>query len=337
MVATRADVAQLAGVSPAIVSYVINDSRPVSERTRQAVLDAVSRLDYTPNPAARSLRSGVTKSLGLLLPEDGNPFFSELAAALEAAAFARGQVLLLGSAKGDARIQAQYLRTFVQRGVDGIVIISESLGSDSDSISEELPVVVLDRIESPGRISTVVADHHGGARLATGHLVEHGRQRVACVAGPTSVPSARLRVAGWRQALAEAGCAPDERLLQEAPLTLEGGYRAMIEIIERGSADAVFISSDIQAIGALRACAERGIRVPEDVAVASFDGTEIGRNVVPALTTIQQPIDAIAERTLTVLLDLIQSSPDRTETHDVLDVTLVRRESCGCRAIGTRS
>ncbi|MDG4825576.1 LacI family DNA-binding transcriptional regulator [Asanoa sp. WMMD1127] len=325
MAVRRTDVARLAGTSPAVVSYVVNGGpRPVSAQTRAKVLAAIEQLGYRPNGIARSLRMSRTMTLGLVIPDNANPFFAELARAIEEEAFAQGYTLLIGNAAESDERQTTYVRTFLARQVDGLFIVPAHgpAGFLGDLERARTPWVCLDR-QVPGAAAPgVLVDNRGGAFAATRHLLDHGRRRIACVGGPRDVRPATDRVEGWRDALdAESISMP----VVHAPFGRRGGYGAARELLGRPERpDAVFVASDEQAVGVLRAIAEAGLRCPDDVAVASFDGIPGAAYTLPALTTMAQPIAAVGRAAVNHLL----TQP--TAPTDVLPVTLVRRGSCGC-------
>lgn len=333
---TRNDVATRAGVSTAVVSYVLNDGpRPVAEQTRARVLAAMRDLNYHPNGVARSLRTARTRAVGLVVPDVANAFFAQLAREIEVAAFAQDVTMLLGNAMDDPRRELQYVQTFVERRVEGLVLApsGESLETSRALLRARMPVVVVDRDlpGSPG--STVVVDNHHGGYLATRHLIDHGHRRVAILSGPAEVTSAAERRRGWAQAMDEAGL-PTQGLAIDIAFTRESAYRVALELL--GTADrptALFATADEQALGIFRAAAARGLAVHRDLAVVSFDSTDAAPYLVPALTAVHQPTDAIAARAVEVLLAQI-TDPDRPPSRDTLPVELVVRDSCGCGDTG---
>ncbi|MEV4539503.1 LacI family DNA-binding transcriptional regulator [Asanoa sp. NPDC049518] len=325
MTVRRTDVARLAGTSPAVVSYVLNGGpRPVSAQTRAKVLAAIEQLGYRPNGIARSLRMSRTMTLGLVIPDNANPFFAELARSIEEESFARGYTLLIGNAAESDERQTAYVRTFLARQVDGLFIVPAhgAAGFLGDLERSRTPWICLDR-QVPGAAAPgVLVDNRGGAYAATRHLLEHGRRRIACVGGPRDVRPATDRVEGWRDALAEEGVSMP---VTHTAFGRRGGYIAARELLagpERP--DAIFVASDEQAVGVLRAIAEAGLRSPDDVAVASFDGIPGAAYTTPALTTMAQPFADLGRAAVAHLLTQ-PAGPT-----DVLPVVLVKRGSCGC-------
>lgn len=331
MTVRRADVARLAGTSPAVVSYVLNNGpRPVAPQTRARVLAAIEQLGYRPNGIARSLRMNRTMTLGLVVPDNANPFFAELARAIEEESFARGYTLLIGNAAEDDARQTSYVRTFLARQVDGLFLVPAHgpVGCLPDLQRARTPWVSLDRQVPGAGAPAVLVDNRGGAYAAARHLIEHGRTRIACLAGPVDVMPATDRIAGWRDALAEEGVRPSRMSVWHAPFGRRAGYQAAQEILAGPDRpDAIFVASDEQALGALRAVTEVGLRCPQDVALASFDGIPAAAYSTPALTTMAQPFAAIGHAAVTHLLNQITGDDGPTE---VLPVSLLARGSCGC-------
>ncbi|GBQ02648.1 LacI family DNA-binding transcriptional regulator [Streptomyces spongiicola] len=332
--ATRRDVARLAGTSEALVSYVLNNGpRKVAPATRERILAAIDELGYRPNAVARSLKTSRTMTFGLVVPDNSNPFFAELARVIEDVGFASGYTMLLGNAMGDDAREATYVRTLLDRRVDGLIVVPihgphSWVAELSDRTT--VPRLVLDReLELPGA-TQVLTDNEGGAYRATTHLLGHGRERIGCIAGLEGVHPTVDRVAGWRRALVEAGRDPGNAPLTHVPFGRGDGYRAGRRMLAHaGHPDALFVASDEQAIGVLRAAAELGLRVPDDVAVCAFDGIDGSEYTVPALTTMRQPFEELGRSAVEWLLAKIADPalPVQRITHPT---TLIARGSCGC-------
>jgi LacI family transcriptional regulator len=295
------------------------------------VLAAIEQLGYRPNGVARSLRMNRTLTLGLVVPDTSNPFFAHLSRSIEEAAFAENYTLLIGNAAEDDERQTTYVRTFLARQVDGLFLVpAHGRASCVPELQRSgVPWVTLDRQSPGGAAPAVLADNRGGARAATEHLLGHGRRRIACVAGPRDVVPANERVAGWRDALAEAGVRPSEMSVWHGEFGRRAGYLGAKELLGGGRFDAVFVASDEQALGVLRALLELGIRCPDDVAIASFDGIAAAAYSTPALTTMAQPFDLLGQ-TAVARLTQRWDAPEADSDISVLPVSLVARGSCGC-------
>jgi len=330
---TRRDVARLAGTSDALVSYVLNGGpRRVAPHTRERILAAIEELGYRPNAVARSLKTSRTLTIGLVVPDNSNPFFAELARVIEDVGFASGYTMLLGNAMGDDAREAAYIRTLLDRQVDGLIVVpAHGPRSWTTELSDQdVPRLVLDReLDLPGA-TQVLTDNEGGGYQATTHLLGHGRQRIGCIAGLEGIHPTVDRVAGWRRALVDAGRDPAGASLVHVPFGRADGYRAGRRLLAGPQRpDALFVASDEQAIGVLRAAAELGVRVPDDVAVCAFDGIDGSAYTVPALTTMRQPFDDLGRSAVEWLLAKITDPtlPAQRITHPT---TLVARGSCGC-------
>ena len=327
------DVARLAGVSVTTVSHVLNKTRSVLPATQERVQEAVQTLGYVPSAVARSLKTQATHTIGMLVPDNSNPYFAELVRAVEDACFAAGYALLLCNTDNDAGRQQVYLDVLSQKRVDGLIVASTSDDAlmSQHLVQTALPMVLIDRAIAGLERPCVQTDHVQGGMLATQHLMALGRKRIACVGGPQDLQSSEQRVQGWRQALQLVGLPSD--LLVHGDFTVNGGYVAMQRLLRDPSADrptAVFACNDLMAMGALRAVHEAGLQVPRDVAVVGYDDIELASYTQPALTTVAQPTRAMAQQALAWLLERIQagrSAEPAAASTQMLVPALVTRES----------
>jgi len=332
-VVSRDDVARRAGVSTAVVSYVVNNGpRRVAPATRERVLRAIAELGYRPNSVARSLRTNRTRTIALIVPDIADSFFAQFARELQTRAHDRGFTVLLANAMDDPASELDHVKVFIERRVDGIVVAPTGLGRQGlDEIADSrIASVMVDR-EMPGvRSSSVIVDNHHGGYLATRHLLEHGHTRVGCIGGPLEITIAADRSRGWRQALLEAGVEPDPLLETHSSFSRLAAYRGTLRLLRaRRPPTAIFACADEQALGVYRAAATVGARIPDDLAVVSFDSASTAPYLTPGLTSIRQPVAQLAERAVCRLIDQMEH-PDRAPTRDCLPVELVVRGSCGC-------
>ncbi len=337
MTVTRDDVARRAGTSTAVVSYVVNEGpRPVAKATRARVLKAIDDLGYRPNRIAQALSSRRSGALGLVLPDSSNPFFAGLSRELEHATAARGYVLLLGNAGQDAQAELRHLEALLDRKVDGLLLISASGSPRSLKVLADagIPYILLDRISrAPGAI-VVRVDNEEGGYIATRHLIEHGHCRIMHLAGPRQLSGSsgsRERAAGYRRAMREAALEPLPEM--SCAFDLAHAYdaaRTILSNIDRPTA--VFVGSDIQGLGLLRAAADCGVLVPQELAVIAFDGIPESAYSIPRLATVAQPIKDMASFAATRLIDAIEQG--RIANHHAgvhtMSPRLIRRASCGC-------
>lgn len=324
--ATARDVAERAGTSTAVVSYVFNNGpRNVSPETREKVLRAAAELNYQPNALARALSYGKTRSIGLIVPDIANRFFGELARALEESAAARGNLLLIGDSGLDPEREQSHVEAFVQRRVDSVVLVSLADEPGVGAFAEAgIPVVALHPLAARDGVSTISIDYRAAAHAATRHLVEHGYPTIAMFNGPSESAGSRQHREGFELALAES---PEvEATIHNSQISRAHAAQVALDILARPSRPrAVYCSTDEQAYGVLFACHRLGLRVPDDVAVTGFDGTEHSAYSYPPLTTIRQPIPEIAER----VIDLLTGDTARLPVYETAPFTLVVRESCG--------
>jgi len=323
---TRQDVAARAGVSTAVVSYVINSGpRPVAPATREKVLRAIEELGYRPNRSAQSLRLGRTQTLALLVPDISNPFFAELAGQVQLAAREAGYALHFADVGNDPRDADDQIATFVHRQVDGILVIGLDTSTDfSPALERGVPVVAMDNFRNTPSIPTVALNDRAAAHDGVIHLLSHGHSRIAMIAGPEGTAASEARIAGWADALGR----PLEELrgsLVHAEYSPAGGMSAIRELLDRPTgASAVFVASDIQAVGVIRVLHAARVSIPGDLAVLGFDGTTEGAYTWPSLTTVRQPAAVMAQEACAIVTGA------RPSGHLVVEHEIIRRQSCGC-------
>jgi LacI family transcriptional regulator len=327
--ATIRDVAESAGVSYATVSHVINNTRLVSPETRERVLAAMDALNYRPNALARSLRQGKTNTLGLVLPDSANPFFAEISRSIEDEAFKRGYSVFLCNTERDTQRELFYVDVLSNRQVDGIIFVAA--GDQADSLDfllhRNMPVVMIDRNLSDVEVDAVLTDNQLGGYLATRHLLELGHTRIACIAGPSSITPSAERIIGYRKALEEAGISYEETLVLRGDYHAQSGMditKSILSLHPRPTA--IFALNDLMALGALRAAAEAGCSVPEDLAVVGYDDLEIAHFTNPPLTTIAQPKKAIGVQAINLLVGRM-SQKNRPPSRIILPPELIVRRS----------
>lgn len=331
---TLQDVAAMAGVSVRTVSNVVNDYPHVSPATREKVQRAVAELGYRINPTARNLRRGSTGMLGLVLPDLTQPYFAELAEIVLAQARRRGMSVLIERIDGSAQDEADALLGDLRLLTDGLIVSHARFALGGSRLgSLDIPVVVLSERLLDAGVDHVTIQDTAAAQAATAHLLDQGRRRILALGADGSVPqgTAWLRLRGYRAAHAEADVPVDESLLVLVPSwTPDGGYAAMLQVLDSAAApDAVFAFNDSMAIGALAALSERGLRVPEDVAVVGFDDIIESRFVAPPLTTISPGRAQAAELAVELLMSRIDGTRQGAGEELCTDFRLVVRRSSG--------
>jgi DNA-binding LacI/PurR family transcriptional regulator len=308
------DVAERAGVSVKTVSNVVNGYRHVSPEMRARVQAVLDEMGYAPNLSARSLRAGRSGVVALALPELDNPYFAELAGAVVAAAAERGWTVLIDQTDGIREREQEVAGGLRHHLIDGLILSPVALGVDdlARRTDEDIPLVLLGEKVVDGPVDHVAIDNVAAARAATEHLVALGRTRIAAIGhqeeGQSGSGVSGMRLRGWQEALAAAGLASDERLVGTVPTyRREHGAEAMAAMLDGGPApDAVFCFNDTLALGALRALADRGIPVPDDIAVIGLDDVEDGRYSVPALSTVAPDKSGIAATAVRMLAERLE-------------------------------
>ncbi|MFE9770085.1 LacI family DNA-binding transcriptional regulator [Streptomyces sp. NPDC005931] len=336
--ATMADVARSAGVSVATVSHVLNGTRPVLPPTRQAVLDAVEELGYTPNTLARSLVTARTRSIGLAVSALSNPYFTEILQGVEAAALEEGYSLLIADPHDDPRHERKVVQLLHERRVEGLIVAPSAQPGELIAYlgRHRVPAVFLDRvIDDPGdgagpRFDQVCAENAEPTAALVAHLAELGHRRIALVAGRPGFSTTAERVTGYRHGLAAAGLAYDERLVVHGDSESAGGERATAALLSLGARPtAIVTGNNAMTIGALRALRDHGLSVPGDIALCCFDDFAWADLFSPRLTAIAQPSKDIGARAVRVLLERL-AEPDRPAGTVRLPCSFVHRASCGC-------
>mgnify|MGYP000545467871 CR=1 FL=1 len=327
--ATIREVARKAGVAAITVSRVINRSGYVSDETRQRVEQAIAELDYVPNVLARGLRSSRTHTLGLLVTDITNAFWTTVARGAEDAAVRSGYSVFLCNTDESASKQEQYLRALLSHRVEGVIIAPAS--SDRSALTAleraRLPFVIVDRRVPGVDADLVLGDSLGGARMLVEHLLARGHRRIAHIGGPVGVSTADDREQGYREALMAAGIEVDPDLVQRGDYKLESGRRLMRQLLERSPLPtAVFAANNVLAVGALAALQERGLRVPEDMALVCFDDLPQASLIDPFLTVAAQPAYDLGATALRLLLARL-ADPYRPPETVMLPVQLVVRRS----------
>ena len=329
--ATIQDVAKRAGVSISTVSRVVNQSAPVDQVTTGRVREAIAMLDYRPNLLARSFRRRVTHTIGLVVPDNSNPFFAELARVIEDEGFAAGYSVILCNSDLSERKQATYVDALIAKRVDGLIIVSSGLISEAAGpdlmrriLEASVPCVAIDRDLGGMPVDQVLVDNELGGELAAGYLLGLGHRRLAYVGGPSDLTPSAGRIAGFRRGLADSA----------SLITLpgngrhDGGAQAAQALLEgRSGVTAAFAFNDLTAIGLIGALHRAGSRVPHDLSVVAFDNIPQAATSLPALTTIAQPTAEMGRASVRLLLERI-AHPGAPYQRLMLPTQLIERESC---------
>lgn len=333
---TLEEIGRLAGVSRSTVSRVINGQPDVSAEAKKRVLAVIDDTGFQPNQAARSLVSSRTNVLGLVIPSTvhnlfTDPYFGRLIQGITKASNTAGQTLSLFLFENEREEMELYPRVIASGLLDGLIVTATRVGDPlvERLVRDRVPFVMVGRPDSDD-IAHVDVDNRGGARVGTEHLLGHGRSRIAMVAAPWNTTTGADRLAGFLDAMNEAGVEVPRSLVVEGDYTSQGGYEAMNRLLG-DRPDAVFCASDTMALGVLRALADAGLRCPEDVALVSFDGLLEADESGLSITTVQQPVRRTGEEAVGLLLDLVGDGAP-VPVRRTLSTELVVRRSCGCAA-----
>lgn len=331
---TQADVARQAGVSQALVSYVLNGS-PVTlpDATRRRVLDAMDELGYAPHSAARALRLDRTMTLALVIPDITNPYYPAVERGLQDSAEAGGYQLMTYNTDGVAAKERKALRSVRETRADGAVIFDFHLVQDDYRSLLEAGTSLAMVVSTPDKlgdlpIDRLTVDVAGGVTRITRYLIERGYAPLGTIAGALDSEIGRGRFDAFEAACAAAGVQIAAGHVIESDFTYLGGRAAMVALIQSGHPPrAVFAANDLMALGALEACLAAGLRVPGDVAIAGFDDIEASRMVTPAITTVVQPGRWMGQEVGRLLVDRLAGEPDAPVRDVAVTLELAVRDS----------
>jgi LacI family transcriptional regulator len=322
---TMRDVAKRAGVSVATVSRVLNDSGYVNEDTRKTVLAAIEEMNFKPNSVARSLFKKQSKTIGLIVPDIKNPFFPQLARAVEDVTSESDFTVFLCNSDGNIEKEIRYFDMLQQKYVDGVLVVSNTLKPEHIS-HYNFPIIALDR-PLDSTLPYVTCDNYEGARKATLHLIDCGCQKIAHISGPQNIMNAHDRLKGYQDVVTEKNMY-DENLIFPADYQIQSAKHAAFQLLTKHpEVDGIFAGNDVMAIGVIKAAEMLGYKVPEQLKVVGFDGIELSEIISPELTTVSQPIYQMGSTAAAMLLDLIEGKPIHHKENKLQVELLVRRST----------
>ena len=328
------DVARRARVSSATVSHVINNSRYVTPQTRRRVLDAIETLQYRQNAVARSLRRNRTGTVGLMISDISNPYFSDLVRGVEDAVYDREDNcnLILCNTDENPKKERLSIEMLLEKRVDGLILapVGGNFKLLQELVDNEFPLVMVDRFLPEVSADTVVVNNREAAFALTDHLVRLGHRRIAVVMAELAASSIEDRVAGYRDAHDKAGIALDPNLLVHSSSDIDSAQRAGAALLSSKLAlSAVFCTNNFMTLGMVRALNQLGMRCPEDVAIVGFDDFHLADAFRPPLTVAAQPAYKIGQEAAKLLFNRVSRKESRPCIKTTLEVSLLFRESCG--------
>lgn len=331
MKVTIYDIAREAGVSIATVSQVINGKGKISPKKIKEIIDVMERLNYMPSGIASALAGKNTYTIGLLVPDISNPFFAEIARAIEDQGSHLGYSIMICSTDNKDESVKRYLSLLQQKRVDGIIIGTGIKNHNlwSPILMRSIPIVMLAREVTSFDVQTVIVDDFAGGNIAAKHLMGLGHTRLAVISESMEVSSSRERIRGLKQAMEENGLTFNEQWLKESGSRLvEDGRSLALELLQaKKPPTAIFCLNDLLAIGALQAAKELEISVPSQLSIIGFDNTILASVTDPPLTTIAQPIEMMGKMAVNLLMKQLENKLDAKEDRTVLVPKLVERRS----------
>ena len=286
-------------------------------------------LGFQPNVLARSLRRGKSHTIGVILPDNANPYFAEVVRGIENTSFSLGYSVMLCNSDNDLEKEHLYTNVLIEKQVDGIIFVAAGLSEENINNLQKrgVPSVLVDRQVQGVQIDSVFADNQAGGFLAVNHLVGLGHTAIACITGPRGVRSSSERIAGYRQALEAAGIHPDPGWVVEGDFQVQSGYAGAERLLKiDNTPSAIFACNDLMAIGAYRYAHEKQLRIPQDLSIIGFDDIRLAEFTNPPLTTIRQSKTKMGAQAAELLLGRIANG-SQSFRQEIIPVQLVERAS----------
>ena len=331
MAVTIRDVAKRAGVSITTVSHVINDTRFVSDKLKERVETAIAELNYHPNPLGRGLRKGETRTIAVLLPDPGNPFFQTVNRGIEEETYESNFSITCCNTDEDPERERFFLTLMLQRGVDGFIVAPTVEAEDNLRIVEKegIPLVIVDRATPAFSLDQVYSKSKEGGYAATAHLLSLGHDRIATLVGIRGLSTIESRLQGYCEALKERGIDPDEQLMADARSKMEDAFSATRQLLEtHKDVTAIFTTNNLMTLGALKYFKEQGIECPKDISIIGFDDSEWASISTPALTVVSQQAYEMGYRAGERLMSRVLHPENSKKAQTIeLETELIVRES----------
>jgi LacI family transcriptional regulator len=330
--ATLSDVAKVAGVGVMSVSRVVNGSRRVTAETERKVRAAIERIGYEPNEAARVLKGQRARILGLIVPDLADPFFATCANAIQETAWNAGYMTLMAASAHREDIERHETEIMIQRQIAGLIVIPSGTQNDHFEKAKKggMPIVSLDRPLENVDADALIVDNRAASVLVIEHLIAHGHRNILCVADAETIFTRMERVTGYSHAMRQANL--PIRICTVGPLTGTLSDHLTIALNSDTAPTAIFSINDVLAVEVLRELQRRSLRIPDKMALISFDDFDAASLVSPTITVVRQPTVELGRRAASLLLDRLNDNGSQEAVRIVLPTELIIRESCGCRA-----
>ncbi|MDP5255059.1 MULTISPECIES: HTH-type transcriptional repressor PurR [unclassified Vibrio] len=328
--ATIKDVARLAGVSTTTVSHVINKTRFVAEGTQEKVMKAVDELNYAPSAVARSLKCNTTRTIGMLVTQSTNLFFSEVIDGVESYCYRQGYTLILCNTGGIYEKQRDYIRMLAEKRVDGILVMCSDLTDELNDMLDrhkDIPKVIMDWGPENPQVDKIIDNSEEGGYLATKYLIDNGHTQIACLSGHFEKLACKERIVGFRRAMAQANLTVNENWILEGNFECDTAVLAADKIIAmKEKPTAVFCFNDTMALGLISRLQQNGLKVPEDISVIGYDNIELAEYFSPPLTTVHQPKRRVGKNAFEILMARIKNKQNERRVFE-MHPEIVTRQS----------
>ena len=326
--ATIKDVARLAGVSTTTVSHVINKTRFVAEATQEKVMEAVTELNYAPSAVARSLKCNSTRTIGMLVTQSTNLFFSEVIDGVESYCYRQGYTLILCNTGGIYEKQRDYIRMLAEKRVDGILVMCSDLTEELSEMldrQKDIPKVVMDWGPESSQADKIIDNSEEGGYLATKFLIDKGHKDIACLSGHFEKAACQERIQGFRRAMGEANLNINEDWILEGNFECDTAVLAADKIVAMDDKPtAVFCFNDTMALGLMSRLQQKGIQVPEQISVIGYDNIELAEYFSPPLTTVHQPKRRVGKNAFEILLERIKDKEHEKRVFEMHPEIVIR-------------
>lgn len=330
------DIAKETGFSIKTVSRVVNQQGDVHPNTREAIMKVVDKYNYSPNPMAATLRTRKTKTIGLVVPDFTNQFFGEVGLAIETYCKSHGYSLIVSFSGNTKEGEEEALRLLVSKYVDGILLAS--VGTTEPVVNEilrdhKIPLVVFDNEIKGIETNVVIHDNIQGAYILTQHLIDHRYKNIACIAGLQEQTSGSERLEGFMKAMEKnhLEIPPTHIIIED--WTSEGGFRAMKQLLrleEDLKPRAIFVANSVMALGCYKALIQASVKVPDEIALVSFDNLSYMESLEPPITTLSSTGESVGEEAAKLLFDSMKNNDVFSVKRITIQGTIVKRRSCGC-------